>query len=61
MGLGGISVWQLVIVLIIFVVTLIAAPIRRAGKRQGHSGEDCGQLSLPAEASRSRALSAAIS
>jgi hypothetical protein len=30
MGFGGISVWQLVIVLIVFLLTLIAAPILHA-------------------------------
>lgn len=28
MGLDGISVWQLVVILLIFLVTLLAAPIR---------------------------------
>ncbi len=35
MGLGGISVWQLFIILIIFVLTLLAAPISHRGGSAG--------------------------
>ncbi len=40
MGLGGISVWQLVIILIVFLVTLIvAAPLHRAAGEKGEKRE----------------------
>lgn len=31
MGIDGISVWQLLLILLIFLVTLLAAPVRRDG------------------------------
>lgn len=37
MGLGGISAWQLILILVIFLVTLLAAPIRRNGGAAGES------------------------
>lgn len=42
MGFGGISVWQLVIILIVFLLTLIAAPVwhaHRSGKRDEAGGD----------------------
>lgn len=45
MGLGGLSVWQLFLILLIFVLAIVAAPIRHHGDSappRGNGGNDAG-------------------